>query len=202
MIKVGITGGIGSGKTTVSSIFQELGVPVYNSDLRAKWLMANHEPLKLELLKQFGSETYTDGHLNRAYLSKLVFGNSKKLTQLNNSVHPVVRNDFINWLEDKKGSKMIIKEAAILIESGAYKELDQIILVVCSEENRIKRVMLRDKVKSESVKQRIQFQMNDQEKLRLADHIINNEKDDLMILKEQIKSLYNKIIDLSKPEDL
>ena len=152
MIKVGLTGGIGSGKSTVSKILISKGFSVYNSDNRAKWLMNNNDNLKSNIISIFGDKAYLKESLNRKYLSAKVFNDSLKLKALNNLVHPLVAIDFKNWLLHQKSKDFVFKEAAILIESGAYKEMDKIIVVSCPENIRLERVLKRDGNSSELVK--------------------------------------------------
>ena len=174
MIKVGLTGGIGSGKSTVSKILISKGFSVYNSDYRAKWLMNNDDNLKSNIISIFGDKAYLKGSLNRKYLSAKVFNDSLKLKALNNLVHPLVAIDFKNWLIHQKSKDFVFKEAAILIESGAYKEMDKIIVVSCPENIRLERVLKRDGNSPELVKKRMQNQISETEKINHADFVIKN----------------------------
>lgn len=176
MLEIGITGGIGSGKTTVCKIFMQLGIEVYFADDRAKWLMNNHEDLKKEIISIFGIEAYLNGELNRGHISNIAFNNSEKLILLNQAVHPRVFEDYKSWSTEMKnqGHPYILKEAALLFESGSYKELDFIICVIADEETRIKRVMERDNLKREEVIQRLNKQMKQEEKVKLSRFIIDN----------------------------
>jgi dephospho-CoA kinase len=174
MIKVGLTGGIGSGKSTVSKILISKGFSVYNSDNRAKWLMNNSDNLKSNIISIFGDKAYLKGSLNRKYLSAKVFNDSLKLKALNNLVHPLVAIDFKNWLLHQKSKDFVFKEAAILIESGAYKEMDKIIVVSCPENIRLERVLKRDGNSPELVKKRMQNQISETEKINHADFVIKN----------------------------
>jgi dephospho-CoA kinase len=174
MIKVGLTGGIGSGKSTVSKILISKGFSVYNSDNRAKWLMNNSDNLKSNIISIFGNKAYIKGSLNRKYLSAKVFNDSLKLKALNNFVHPLVAIDFKNWLLNQKSKDFVFKEAAILIESGAYKEMDKIIVVSCPENIRLERVLKRDGNSPELVKKRMQNQISETEKINHADFVIKN----------------------------
>ena len=174
MLKVGLTGGIGSGKTTVSKILINLGLPVYNSDQRAKWLMNNDPSLKEQIINLLGKKAYTNEILNKSFISDIVFHNSNVLKQLNNLVHPKVAQDFKIWLLSHSNSKIIFKEAAILIESKAYLEMDKIILITCPKNIRIKRILKRDLMDQNSILKRIDNQMSDTEKLKYADYIIKN----------------------------
>ncbi|MAE15298.1 MAG: dephospho-CoA kinase [Crocinitomicaceae bacterium] len=174
MIKVGLTGGIGSGKSTVSKILISKGFSVYNSDNRAKWLMNNDDNLKSNIISIFGDKAYLKGSLNRKYLSAKVFNDSLKLKALNNLVHPLVAIDFKNWLIHQKSKDFVFKEAAILIESGAYKEMDKIIVLSCPENIRLERVLKRDGNSPELVKKRMQNQISETEKINHADFVIKN----------------------------
>ena len=195
MLKVGLTGGIGSGKTTVSEVFHSLGIPVYNSDKRAKYLMENDPSLRVAIIQYFGEESYRSEGLNRLYLSEQVFSDKSKLQKLNSIVHPVVGNDFALWCKNQS-APFVLKEAAILIESGAYKGLDKIIVVTASENVRMERVMERDGVKASEVGDRINNQMTDSERLQYADFIIDN--DGIQMLISQVKEVFNKLNDSQK----
>jgi len=195
MLKVGLTGGIGSGKTTVSEVFHSLGIPVYNSDKRAKYLMENDPSLRVAIIQYFGEESYRSEGLNRLYLSEQVFSDKSKLQKLNSIVHPVVGNDFALWCKNQS-APFVLKEAAILIESGAYKGLDKIILVTASENVRMERVMERDGVKASEVGDRINNQMTDSERLQYADFIIDNYGIQMLI--SQVKEVFNKLNDSQK----
>lgn len=175
-LKVGITGGIGTGKSFVSKIFKTMGIPFYNADLEAKLIMVKDNNIRMALVKAFGPETYfEDGSLNRVYLSKQVFDNSQRLEMLNNIVHPAVIRAGVDWSNAQNGAYSL-KEAALLYESGSYKKLDYTILVTAPEELRIARVMKRDKVSREEVLNRIQKQMPEEEKLKFADFVIHNDE--------------------------
>ena len=195
MLKVGLTGGIGSGKTTVSEVFHSLGIPFYNSDKRAKYLMENDPSLRVAIIQYFGEESYRSEVLNRLYLSEQVFSDKSKLQKLNSIVHPVVGNDFALWCKNQS-APFVLKEAAILIESGAYKGLDKIIVVTASENVRMERVMERDGVKASEVRDRINNQMTDSERLQYADFIIDN--DGIQMLISQVKEVFNKLNDSQK----
>ena len=190
MIKVGLTGGIGSGKSTVSKILISKGFTVYNSDNRAKWLMNNNDNLKSNIISIFGNKAYLKGSLNRKYLSAKVFNDSLKLKALNNLVHPLVAIDFKNWLLHQKSKDFVFKEAAILIESGAYKEMDKIIVLSCPENIRLERVLKRDGNSPELVKKRMQNQISETEKINHADFVVKNNgsKSDLVLEVELVIS--------------
>lgn len=174
MVKVGLTGGIGSGKSTVADILKSLGFSVYNSDNRAKWIMNNNDNLKSNIISIFGNNAYHKQTINRQHISNIVFNNLLKLKQLNALVHPLVSIDFENWLSNQKTNDLIFKEAAILIESGAYKEMDKTILVISPIHLRIQRVLERDGSNLESIKKRMQNQLTDDEKNNYVDFIIQN----------------------------
>ena len=175
MIKVGLTGGIGSGKTTITKIFMQLGVPIYFSDTRAKDLMLNNKSLQESLISLFGGEVIIDGLLNRSYIASKVFSNPKDLVKLNALVHPFVQKDFDAW-SAAQTSNYVLKEAAILFESGADKFLDQVILVVSPEDLKISRVMLRDRMTRKQVLMRMGNQWSDNQKRTNADYIIQNDE--------------------------
>jgi len=194
MLKVGITGGIGSGKSTVSRFFSELRVPVYDSDQRAKSLMQHDDSIIIKIKKEFGDNSYLNNQLNRPYIGEIVFKNELKLKQLNSIVHPVVRTDFNNWLSQNSNAKFVIKEAAIMIESGAYKDLDKLIVVNANREQKIKWIKKRDNLLLEDIENRIQNQLSDKIRNQYADFIIENSSSKKE-LKQQVLSIYNKLID-------
>lgn len=176
MIKVGITGGIGSGKTTVCRIFELLGIPIYYADDRAKWLMNNDPQLKEQLIALLGNETYTkEGQLNRAYVSNIIFNNKEKLEGINSIVHPAVWKDGEAWNREHAHAPYTLKEAALLYESGGYHLMDKMITVFAPVETRLERVMQRDNAKIEEVKARMDKQMPDEKKMELADFVIYND---------------------------
>ena len=187
---VGVTGGIGSGKTTVCQIFEHLNVPIYYADSRAKELMASNSDLKAAIIKSFGEDSYTNGQLNRPYLAKLVFTSPEKLALLNSLVHPAVANDFERWLEENDTVPYVLKEAAILFESGAYQDVNTSVLVIAPEDVRLQRVMKRDGSSKEEVLQRMKNQWTQERKDKLADHIINNDGTQLLI--PQVLELHQK----------
>ena len=178
---IGITGGIGSGKTTTCEVFQELGVSVYYADVRAKELMTSSLELKNRIIQAFGNNAYEGGRLNRAFLAQQVFNSKEKLSVLNGLVHPAVATDFENWLEDRKGEKYVLKEAAILFESGAHQDVDITVLVIAPEKLRLERVMARDGSSKEDVLKRMKNQWTQERKVKLADHIVTNDETQLLI---------------------
>ncbi|MEM7296750.1 MAG: dephospho-CoA kinase [Bacteroidota bacterium] len=190
---VGITGGIGSGKSTVCKIFEVLGHKVYYADDRAKWLMENDLQLINEIKLLFGSEAYKDGHLNRKWIAEKVFKSQDLLSQLNAKVHPAVGEDLKNWAEQNNTEKILFDEAALLFEVGSYKKMDKNILVMAPEEIRIDRVVRRDPHRSpKSVKDIIDKQMSDEEKTPLADFVIKNDGSDSLI--RQAMAVYSDLI--------
>jgi dephospho-CoA kinase len=180
MIKVGITGGMGSGKSTVAKVFEVLGIPVYYADDAAKRLMNEDAVLKEKLVLAFGKDTYTGGTLNRTYLSSLVFNNPEKLQLLNTIVHPATIADADKWMQQQT-TPYVLKETALLFESGAAKHLDKVIGVYAPAPLRIKRVIQRDNISEEDVIARMSKQMDEDEKMRLCDYIITNDEQELVI---------------------
>lgn len=170
---IGLTGGIGSGKTTVANEFASYGMPVYITDLEAKKLMQSDTVLN-QIQAEFGNVVFENGVLIRERLSEIVFNDSDRLTKLNNIVHPAVKQHFKQWLIEHQKDSFIIYESAILFESGSYKECDFIINVIAPLEIRIKRVIDRDKTTREKVLERIKNQWNDEEKSSKSDFIIEN----------------------------
>ena len=181
MLKIGITGGIGSGKSTVCRVFSVLGIPVFEADKIARNLMNTDQAIQEKLIGLFGTSVYLpDQTIDRKYLARIVFNNPSLLAQLNAIVHPVVRQTFFDWCENQK-SAYIIHEAAILFESGFYKMMDKTITVVTDENERIQRVMKRDGITLELVKERISNQWSDYDRIKLADFVIGNNDDQLII---------------------
>lgn len=192
MVKVGLTGGIGSGKTTVSNFILEYGIPVYNSDSQGKKLMNTNLELINDIVNIFGESVYNNGILNTNLLSSIVFSDPEKIKQLNNLVHPKVAEDFKQWVGKNNNQPILVKEAAILIESGAYLDMDKIILVISKKSNRINRVSKRDNSDLESIEKRINFQLTDDEKIKYADYIIENNSS-LDDLKNEVLRVINEI---------
>ncbi len=192
-IKIGLTGGIGSGKSTIAAIFKVLGIPVYYADDAAKKLM-NSDPFLIgELTAAFGKDTYTNGQLNRSYLSSLVFNNPQKLAKLNSIVHPATIADADKWMLQQT-SVYAIKEAALIFESGANKHLDKTIGVFCPVQLRVTRVMQRDGTTQEAVTARIGKQMDEEKKMALCDYVITN--DDTQLVIPQVLAIHQKLIRL------
>lgn len=180
-LKVGITGGIGSGKSTVCKVFKVLGVPVFEADVVAKQLMDTNEQIRNGLINLFGESVYTpSGSVDRKKLASIIFNNDIQLRKVNELIHPVVRSKFLNWAE-KQDAPYVVHEAAILFESGFYKMMDFTILVSAPEEERILRVTKRDGSLPQQVKERMQKQWSDDEKRKLASVEIRNAETDLIL---------------------
>ena len=190
---IGITGGIGSGKSLISRIFNTLGVPVYDTDARAKWLMANDPSIKSQLIELLGSESFIEEKLNRTFIARKSFGNEKILSRLNTIVHPQVGTDFSKWVTMHQKSPVLLKESALIFETSSYADLDQVILVLSPSELRIKRVLARDLYRSrEDIEAIISHQKSVAETSLLAQFIVyNNEKD---LLLPQVMSIYKILI--------
>jgi dephospho-CoA kinase len=193
MLKIGITGGIGSGKTTVCKVFETLGIPVFYADTVAKQIMVTDELLVAGVKSAFGKESYAaDGSLNNKYIAGIVFNNADELARLNALVHPAVFRAFDSWVKQVPATvPYVLKEAALLFESGSYKLCDQNILVLAPEAVRLRRVMDRDGVTAEQVKVRMDKQLPDEDKIKLADQVINNnETDSLIVQVTQLHQLF------------
>jgi len=191
---IGLTGGIGSGKTTVLELFKQLGCATYVSDIEAKKLMSNNVKLISEIKQLLGDEAYINGNLNRNYIAKIVFNNKEKLKALNALVHPAVREDFKSFVKQSK-SEIVIYEAAILFESGSDALCDYIITVVTDINERIERIIKRDGVTKQQVLERMQHQLNDEIKIEKADFVINNSN--VFNTKTQVNSIYKILLKLS-----
>jgi dephospho-CoA kinase len=189
---IGLTGGIGSGKTTVAKIFESLGVPIYISDVEAKKLMETEEII-FQIEQIFGSSIVVNQKIDRAALAKIVFESQEMLKKLNEIVHPAVASHFEKWVKNHENHRFVIKEAAILFETGGHKFCDKTILVTAPKEVRIASVMKRDQTDKEQILKRMQHQWDDDKKASLADFIINNtDSCDLFnIVSNIIKTLNN-----------
>jgi len=195
MLKIGITGGIGSGKTTVSKVFEVLEIPVFYADDIAKSVMQTDELLVRSIKETFGSKAYnSDQKLNRKYLADIVFNDEQKLAILNQLVHPAVFRAFDVWLAVQRKVPYILKEAALLFESGSYKLCDKNILVTAPEELKIKRVMQRDNISAGEVKARMNKQFTEEQGRKLADFIIVNDEHQLLI--PQVLQLHERFLSL------
>lgn len=181
MIRVGITGNIGSGKTLSSMVFNKLGIPVFEADQQAKALYMEQE-VKAKMSVRFGDQIYfSNGQLNKKKLADILFSDPNAVSFVNNLIHPAVRQKFSSWVDQQTNCPYILYEAAILFETGYYKQLDYNILVVAPAEIRIKRVMERDHVGLDAVKKRMQYQWSDEQKTELSDFIIKNDNENLLI---------------------
>jgi dephospho-CoA kinase len=185
---IGLTGGIGSGKTTIANYFASLGVPVYIADEEAKKILYTPQAVQ-EVKDAFGPTVFTDSLPDRKKLAAAVFSDKEKLALLNAIIHPKVSAHFKDWVAAHAGHRFIIKEAAILFESGSYRDCDSIILVTAPPDVRMARVMLRDKVEAENVQARMENQWSDDDKKRLSDYVIVNEN--LETAKKQADMIYN-----------
>lgn len=196
MLKVGITGGIGSGKTTACRIFKLLGIPVFYADIRAKHLMHTDAVLIRGIKEVFGEDIYfPGGQPDRRRLAGIVFNDNKKLERLNSLVHPAVFRDFAEWAAGQN-SPYVLKEAAILFESGSDQDCDYTITVASPTELRIKRVVNRDKASREEVQKRMDKQLSDEEKISRADFVLYNDERQLLI--PQVLALHRRLLDLSE----
>lgn len=197
MLRIGLTGGIGSGKTTVAKIFEVLGVPVYYADAAAKRLMNENELLRNEIVRQFGEGAYSDLKLNRGYLGGIVFKSPEKLALLNSIVHPATLLDAQSW-QDLQTAPYTIKEAAILFEAGANKGLDYVIGVFSPMNLRTQRIMQRDNLALEEVSKRMNNQMSETIKMKLCDFVLVNDEKELLI--PQVTALHEKLLNLPQPQ--
>ncbi len=194
---IGVTGGIGSGKSTVCKIFEILGAKVYYADDQAKELMHSNAELKQRIIEIFGQDAYIDGVLNRKEIASQAFSDPQKLTFLNEAVHPAVREDFEAWVSKNDSQSILMKEAALLFETGSYKELDATVLVVADEDVRVKRILKRDAHRTESdIRKIIREQLSDKEKQPLADYIIDNGGTVSVI--EQVNQLFEQLANRRK----
>jgi len=180
MLKIGLTGGIGSGKTTVARIFEVLGIPVYYADEAAKNLMNGDPQLKHQIIQRFGADVYKEGKLDRHFLGSLVFSDEEKLKQLNEIVHPATQKDAAHWMS-LQTTPYAIKEAALIFEAGLRPDFDYIIGVTAPESLRISRVIKRDQSSREKVLDRIRQQMNEEEKMKLCDFVIVNDEKEAVL---------------------
>jgi dephospho-CoA kinase len=191
VVQVGITGGIGAGKSLVCKVFSHLGVPVYHADERAKWLMANDPVLRAKITAHFGPLAYDRQQLNRQYLSKHVFNDQVKLELLNSLVHPAVNGDYKSWVKNIE-CPYCLKEAALLFETGSYKALDLTILVFAPVHVRVERVLKRDPFRTEEeIKAIIGKQMDEDRKKELADHVLVNDGESMIL--PEILELHNSL---------
>ena len=189
-LQIGITGGIGSGKSIVCKIFSCLDIPVYEADSRAKWLTNNHPEIKTKVLELLGDKSYTsEGFYNNSYVASVVFKDEDLLKKLNAIIHPVVMQDTERWISEKSGAAYVIKEAAIMNKAGNKNNLDYVIVVEAPAELRIKRILQRDNRSQEEIKAIIQRQISDEERNKIADFVINNDEESALI--PQVLHLHN-----------
>jgi dephospho-CoA kinase len=197
MIKIGVTGNIGSGKTTICSIFEQFGWLVYNSDEKAKWLMINQEKLKKQIIALLGKDSYQNtGQLNRPYIANKIFNDTELLIKLNNIVHPAVKDDFNTWCKVNENWNYVIKESALIYEAQLQNDLDAVVVVTSDFEITVDRVIKRDGLTRNQVLQKLNNQLPIEEKMTLADYVIVNDdqKDFLKNTLEvyrSIKVIYN-----------
>lgn len=194
MLRVGLTGGIGSGKTVVAEIFQTLGIPVYNADAEAKRLMNSNPDIRNAIINSFGNESYEGTVLNRSFLIKNVLPDNKKLAILNAIVHPATISDAQEWMK-RQNTPYAIKEAAIIFETGAEKHLDYVICVTAPEALRIKRVMERDGRSEKEIRELMSKQMDEKDKNSRCDFLIYNDGHQMLI--PQVLQIHHKLIKLA-----
>ena len=198
MYKVGLTGGIGSGKSTVAELLNIRGVAIYDSDSRAKELMNGNEALREALIAAFGAECYTDAGLNRAWLAERVFGNKAELERLNAIVHPAVMRDFAAWAEAQEGDYVVL-ESAILLEAGLEEYVDVVVAVMAPKDIRLERAMQRDGASREQIEERMRNQMSDDERTDRAKYAVVNI--DIEELEEDVEQLHRRLCYDSKPRN-
>ncbi len=195
-ILIGVTGGIGSGKTTVCKMFETLGVPVYYADDRAKSLMTSNADLMGKIKSVFGKNSYNaDATLNRKFIAEIIFNDKSKLAVINSLVHPKVREDFLKWAA-MQDSKLVIQENALIFDNEYFDRFDYTIFVAAPQEVRIERVMKRDRVDRDKVLARIKNQKREEEKIEMVDSVIHN--DDEHSLVKQVFEVYQKLLDFEK----
>ena len=196
MLKIGLTGSIGSGKSTIAGLFRVFGIPVYIADVEAKKFLGDPEVIRMIVEMAGAGVLSPDGSIDRRMLGSLVFNEPARLTTLNNIIHPRVRGHFFNWIEGQSGVPYIIQEAAIIFESGFYKMFDKIITVAAPIEERIGRVMLRDGLKREDVMARIENQWPEESKIAMSDFVIYNSDTDLAI--PQVLEIHKTLMGISE----
>lgn len=194
VLKAGLTGGIGSGKTLVARVFELLGIPVYYADTAAKTIMNEDESLKALMVEHFGERAYTNGILNRAYISSVVFEDNEKLALLNSLVHPATIRAAEQWMQ-QQNTPYVIKEAALIFESGSQEALDLVIGVYAPGHLRIHRTMQRDNISREAVLKRMSHQVNEELKMKLCDFVLYNDEQQLLI--PQVMALHEQLLLLS-----
>lgn len=197
MLRIGLTGGIGSGKTTVARVFELLGIPVFYADTVAKDIMNEDDDLKTQIIAYFGESSYINGTLNRAFISSAVFQNEEKLNFLNSLIHPATLKAAGKWMKKQTGP-YVLKEAALIFESGSQESLDYVIGVYAPQSLRLQRTMQRDKATREAVLQRMRNQINEEMKMKLCDFIIYNDEQQLVI--PQVIALHEKLSGIQQPD--
>ena len=195
MLRIGLTGGIGSGKSTVAQIFEVLDVPVYYADTEARRLMNEDKELKSSILKLFGNESYVNNSLNRKYISSIVFSDPARLESLNQLVHPATKKDGEAWMR-RQTTAYAIHEAALIFEANVNDRLDYVIGVSSPEELRIQRAMVRDKISREEILKRMSRQMNEESKMNKCNFVLYNDEQQLLI--PHVLELHQKLVALSK----
>ena len=195
VLRIGLTGGIGSGKTTVAGIFEVLGIPVYYADEAAKKLMNENPALKEKIISHFGSNAYKNGVLNRSYIGQQVFKDKEKLSLLNSLVHPVTIQNGNEWMQQQK-TPYAIKEAALIFESGSQHDLDYVIGIYAPESLRISRTMKRDNLNAEAVMMRMKNQMSEDEKMKLCDFVIHNDEQQPVL--QQVLTVHEQLLAIAK----
>lgn len=198
MLKIGLTGGLGSGKSTIAHIFEVLGIPVYYADDASKKLMNDDEKVKVAVQNLFGEKAYPEGKLDRKYLAEIVFKDKNKLELLNSIVHPATLLNAAEWMKQQT-SNYAIKEAALIFESGADKWLDYVIGVKAPLDLRLQRTLKRDNISKDEAMARISKQMDEEAKINLCDFVIVNDEKQMVI--PQVLELHHKIINLSKVQN-
>lgn len=197
LLQIGITGGIGSGKSIICRIFQSMGIPVYDADSRARWIMNNHDILREEVKAEFGEEAYNqEGQLNRPYMAAQVFNSGDRVKKLNALIHPKVGADYLQWTKQHPEAPYLLKEAALMFESQSYLVLDKVITVYAPEEVRIQRVLNRDPHRSEAqIKAIFGKQLAEEEKIKRADFVVYN--DDQKMVLPQVLELHAQFLNLA-----
>lgn len=190
MLKVGLTGGIGAGKTTVAKIFHQMGVPIFHADVEAKKIMCSMPKIIAEIKELLGEESYEGTKLNKKFIANKIFKDNSLRLKINDIVHPHVSQNYVNWLASIE-TKYCLKEAAILIETNAHKDLDKIICVTAPEDIRIQRVLLKRKGSEELIRNIIKNQISEEERIALADYVIQN--DDLESLIPQVAKIHKEL---------
>lgn len=191
-LRVGITGGIGSGKTTACHIFEALGIPVYYADYWAKWLLENDPTLQKKVIALFGENAYINGKYNKALIAEIVFKTPQKRSELNAIAHPAVEQHSIEWHNQQRNVPYTLKEAALIVESGGHQWLDALIVVTAPEEIRINRIIQRDGITREAALQRMATQLPESEKIKYANFLIYNDGQKLLL--PQVWSIHQKLL--------